>query len=157
MSRKILFILIVALLPSLSAQVLPDGMYQANSCSVGSTFVQMYEFKADSFRYWISGFEELNPLAFFGGNYSIDGDSISLDIMYYQGGSCTQPELEYDPRLATASYGWSIKCYSEEGKNIHLKSPQLFVLPIKITADSIVIDGNAYYPLCEPYWRNLKI
>lgn len=151
MSRKFLLVLIVGILPSLSAEVLPDGMYQANSCGVGSTFVQMYEFKADSFRYWISGYEELNPLTFFGGNYSIDGDSIGLDIMYYQGGFCSEPELEYDPRLATASYGWSIKCYSKEGRRFNLISPQSFVLPIKITADSIVIDGNAYYPLCEPY------
>ena len=44
MSRKFLFVLIVGILPSLSAEVLPDGMYQANSCGVGSTFVQMYEF-----------------------------------------------------------------------------------------------------------------
>lgn len=150
MSRKFLFVLIVGILPSLSAEVLPDGIYQAYSCGVGSGFAQRYEFKADSFRYYRSEYEGLNPLRYFGGSYYIDGDSVKLNIMYYVEGVYTPMELDYDPRIPIASFGWEKKNYVGD-KNIHLKSPQSFVLPIKITADSIVFDGNAYYPLCEPY------
>lgn len=122
-----------------------DGVWQEKTDIVNSAFLARYTINADSIWYSVNEYDGLNPIRSFGGTYTIDRDSISIQIQYIKRVSHTAICRD---QFLPANNQWSIL---DEGTLVTdtLPAPQLFVLPIKIEPKTLVIDDVPFYLITD--------
>lgn len=117
-----------------------NGFWQEKTQNVSNAYLGGYHFTGKTFEYTINGYDGLNPITAFGGEYAIKNGKIFFSVTYIKkavGGQLCRSET------STLNDSWSI-----EGSKISIVklNPSIKAIAnIKIGDNYLIIDKQKFY------------